>query len=82
MRFEIRYFFLEIEGLNRISRKKVSNFEPHNILLLSKGLHAPVYSACAIIQCVKQYVRVCVTVHQSVCNSTKYILMLIHIDLC
>ena len=44
-RFEIRYFFIEV-GL-----------KPHYILLLSTSLRAPVYSACASILCVQQYVR-------------------------
>ena len=51
MRFEIRYFFIEI-GL------KVCNFKPHYILSLSTGLCAPVYSACAtILGCVRYYIR-------------------------
>ena len=51
MRFEIRYFFIEI-GL------KVCNFKPHYILSLSTGLRAPVYSACAtILGCVRYYIR-------------------------
>ena len=63
MRFEIRYFFLEI-GLSPLGltkpQEKVSNFKPHYMLSLSTGLRAPVCSACNnALECGQHYVRVC-----------------------
>ena len=43
MRFEIRYFSLEVglsPGLNPISKKKISNFKLHYILPLPNGMVA------------------------------------------
>ena len=53
MRFEIRYFFLEIEGLNPISIKNylISNL----IILYTFAFHG---LACATILCVRYGVRV------------------------
>ena len=49
MRFEIRYFFLEIglslKGLTLTLERNVFNFKPHYILSLSTGLRAQLYSA-------------------------------------
>ena len=51
MRFEIRYFFLEIglssKGLTQ-SPEKGYNCKPHYILSLAAGLRAQLYSACAM----------------------------------
>ena len=48
MRFEIRYFFLEV-GLSPkgLTHSQEKNNLIYYILLLSMGLRAPVYSACA-----------------------------------
>ena len=69
MRFEIRYFFLEIEGLNRISRKKylisslIIYFCFPRACMLQYIVRAPLYSAWnSMLECVQQYIRVCATV--------------------
>ena len=62
MRFEIRYFFLEVglslKGLTQ-SEEIISIFKPHYIFSLSTGLRALLYRACNfLLECVQQYVRV------------------------